>query len=80
MEIGEGCKLTEHDVWQEYAGFFLSLLQGFWVQASNLDFHWLRDTQVFDKPSHDVPVDIPWVFTEIASFPDVMQLSMVEAI
>ena len=36
MEIGEGCKLTEHQVRQEYAGLFLSLLQGFWVQATAL--------------------------------------------
>lgn len=41
---------------------------------------WISKGSGTHTSSHNVPVDIARVFTKIASFPDVMQLSMTEAI
>ena len=44
------------------------LFQGFGIQASYLQLHWLWYAHIFHKPAHHVTVNIPWHFSIVSCF------------
>lgn len=58
VEIWEVGKLGEDHMWEKDGCFFFTLLQGFWVQASDRDLQRFRDTHILHKSCEEVPVHI----------------------
>lgn len=68
MEIFQCSQLRKHDVGQKKAGHDFLLFQGFGIQASYLQLHWLWYAHIFHKPAHHVTVNIPWHFSIVSCF------------